>query len=395
LRRVLGWLIDKNEPGSRRRFRIVYSTETQFRLMERPGDPPARWTFNFTEEPDSATVRVRDFVSTEDEIPWHRGLELEVDVVAGDLDEAISSGGQWAETALTLLAAAGRAPATPAEPQVAYEITPDVREREFAQWYTDLPILVGKTPVPRDAFAALFNPLLAGPPGTTDRRLTQRLLLSLSWHRLAMSETDPLTRFLILWLAFEALEPLLRHHYGVADQGFQGLRALADELGEGGSAFITDVLGLRRDLFHTRRVPIDDMKERASECLRRLQRLLVAGWLTLLGRPQSELALFPEQAVVPYPARLIVFATIVQQDETLWDSSRHPHFEGELRPIRVDTGDPRDVGVSFETKLTARNAEGMQLRRMEIRGPEGPSVGTWERFEGVDGLAGSERANSD
>jgi hypothetical protein len=294
LRRVLGWLIDKNEPDSRRRFRIVYSTETQFRLMERPGDPPARWTFNFTEEADSATVRVRDFVSTEDEIPWHRGLELEVDVVAADFDEAIGMGGQWAETALTLLAAAGRAPATPAEPQVAYEITPDVREREFAQWYTDLPILVGKTAVPREAFAALFNPLLVGPPGTTDWRLTQRLLLSLSWHRLAMSETDPLTRFLILWLAFEALTPLLTEHYGVEPEGFQGLRALAAEDREDGSEFISQALGLRRDLFHTRRVPIEGMKERARNYLPRLQRLLVLGWLTILDRDQSELALFPK-----------------------------------------------------------------------------------------------------
>jgi hypothetical protein len=73
-------------------------------------------------------------------------------------------------------------------------------------------------------------------------------MLSLSWHRLGMSETDPLTRFLILWLASEALGPLLREHYHVEGQGFQGLRALAEKLGEGGSAFITAVLGLRRDL---------------------------------------------------------------------------------------------------------------------------------------------------
>jgi hypothetical protein len=180
-----------------RLFRLVCFADTHFRLMERPGDASARWTFNFNEEPP-ATVRVRDVVVTEDEIPWHRGLELEVDLAAADLQEAISSGVRWAETTLTLLAAAGRAPASPAEPHAAYEITPGVREREFAQWYADLPILLGKTPVVQDAFAALFNPILAGPPGTDDWRLTQRLMLSLSWHRLAMSETDSLTRFLIL-----------------------------------------------------------------------------------------------------------------------------------------------------------------------------------------------------
>jgi hypothetical protein len=366
-----------------RLFRFVCFADTHFRLMERPGDAPARWTLNFNEKPP-ATVRARDVVVTEDEIPWHRGLELEVDLAAADLQAAISSGTQWAETALTLLAAAGRAPASPAEPQVAYEITPGVREREFAQWYTDLPILLGKTPVAKDAFAALFNPLLAGPPGTDDWRLTQRLMLSLSWHRLAMSETDPLTRFLVLWLAFEALTPLLTEHYGVDPEGFQGLRSLADEVADDGSDFISQVLGLRRDLFHTRRVSIDGMKERAREFLPRLQDLVVLGWLTILGRPQSELAVFPSAAVVPYPARLIVFATIVQKDEAVWGSGHHPHFEGQLRPARVDTGDPRDVGFTFETKLTVRNAESMQPRRMEIRGPDGPNVGKWEHVQGVE-----------
>jgi hypothetical protein len=369
---------------TRRVFRVVFTAETHFRLMKRPGDAPESWAFNFPEEAQPATVRVRDAVVTEDDVPWHRGLEIQVEVGADELAEAMRSAEQWAESVLTLLAAAGRAPSTSAEMQVAYEVTPNVREREFAQSYRDLPILVGKTPVPQEAVSALFEPLLAGPPGSQDWRLTQRIMLSLSWHRLAMSETDPLTRFLILWLAFEALNPLLSEHYGVEGKGFQGLRALAGEGGEGGSDFVTQVLGLRRDLFHTRRVPIDGMKDRAREYLPRLERLLVLGWLTLLGRPEAELKLFPEEAVVPFPARLIVYATFVQEDEKEWHSDRHPHLEGELRPIRVDTGDSREVGVRFETKLTVRNAEGMKLRRMEIRGPGGPSTGTWDDFEVQD-----------
>jgi hypothetical protein len=99
---------------------------------------------------------------------------------------------------------------------------------------------------------------------------------------------------LILWLAFEALTPLLTEHYGVEPEGFQGLRALAAEDREDGSEFISQALGLRRDLFHTRRVPIEGMKERARNYLPRLQRLLVLGWLTILDRDQSELALFPK-----------------------------------------------------------------------------------------------------
>jgi hypothetical protein len=363
-----------------RLFRIVYTTETQFRLMERAADDPILWRFNFIEDSgEPVTVFVRDLVSKVNDVPWHRGLELQVDVPAADLEAAISSARNWAEAVLTLLSAAGRASASPAEEFVGYEITPGVREREFAQWYRDLPILVGKTPITQDAFGSLFNPLLAGGPGTEDDRLKQRLMLSLSWHRQAMSHTDSLFRFLILWLAFESLTPLLTELYDVDPEGFQGLRALAEETGEGGSDFITQVLGLRRDLFHTRRVPVQGMKDRATEHIPRLQRLLVLGWLKLLGRPHTDLEMFPDEAVVPYPARLIAFARIFQEDASVWGPGHHPHFEGRNTPVRVDTDDPRDVGVTYETNLTVRNAEGMQLGRLEIRGPHGPNVGTWEQ----------------
>ena len=120
------------------------------------------------------------------------------------------------------------------------------------------------------------------------------------------------------------------------------------------------------------------MKERAASYTPRIQRLLVLAWLTLLRRSTEDLALFPDEAVIPHPARLIVFARIIQQDATVWRHGHHPHFNGHIKSVRVDTGDPRDVGVTFEANLTVRNADGMQLTRMEIRGPAGPSVGSWE-----------------
>lgn len=349
--------------------------------MERAADPPASWAFNFTERDTPVAVLARDVVEEVDDVPWHHGLEIQVDLSASDMDSATASGANWAETVLTLLAAGGRASAGRAEPILAYEITPGIQEREFAQWYPDIPILVGKTPVTQDAFGALFNPLLVSGPGPEDDRLAQRTMLSLSWHRLAMGERDNLTRFLILWLALEALNPLLTDVYGVESNGFQGLRALADETGQGGSALISAVLGLRRDLFHTRRVEVQGMKDRAAEYTPSLQNLLVLGWLKVLARSLGELSLFPIEAVIPYPPRLIVFARIVQEDTTVWGPGHHPHFEGRNKPIRVDAGDPRDVGVTFETNLTVRNADAMQLLRMEIRGPAGPNVGKWEKLD--------------
>ena len=122
----------------------------------------------------------------------HR-LQLQVEITADDVLSAADAAKNWAESVLTLLTGAARAPAGPAELEVAYEITPGIREREFAQWYTDVPVLLGKTPVTREAFGALFEPLLVFDPGISDERLSHRMMLSVSWHRLAMAETDRLT----------------------------------------------------------------------------------------------------------------------------------------------------------------------------------------------------------
>ena len=61
------------------------------------------------------------------------------------------------------------------------------------------------------AFGALFNAVFNA-PDPNDRRL-QRTMLSMSWHRLALDEMEPLTRFLLLWFACEAVEPPLRGAY--------------------------------------------------------------------------------------------------------------------------------------------------------------------------------------
>jgi hypothetical protein len=343
--------------------------------MERAGDDPVKWDLNLPRAEGMTRIRIRDRVEVDHDVPWHRGLEIQVEGDASDLDDAIAVMQTDAEAALILLSAAGRAQTGPAEPWVAYEVTDGVSERAFAQWYKDLPIVVGKTPVRAGAFGALFEGLFVDGPGVADERLMWRVLSSLSFHRFAMEETDPLTRFLALWIAFEALTPLLGDHYGVAQGGFGGLRALAnDAIGDGGSEFVSQALGLRRDVFHARRVPADEIKRRAKELVPRLEDLVLHGWLTILNRHEDQ-ENFPAASVIPYPARLVVKAIIHQRDTSPWQGGVHPHFEGHLTPSRVPTGDDRDVGVTYTSNLTVRNADGMQLTRMEIRGPLGPNVG--------------------
>jgi hypothetical protein len=136
------------------------------------------------------------------------------------------------------------------------------------------------------------------------RRVVWRVALSLSWFRQAAHEDDALFRLLKLWMAFEALEPVLRDHCECEESsGFQGLRALAEDAGIGseqcgtGSEFISTVLNLRRRLFHALRVTGDELKATAQSVLEPLEQGLAA---RLGGSPQHRLR-DPARPVGPSP----------------------------------------------------------------------------------------------
>ena len=210
------------------RYTVVLKSASQLRLMDKTVGRPGFWLLN-REAPDHTEVRVRDDVLEEDDIPWHRGVMFEVNCEAPTIDDATKAARGEAEATATLMAAAARAPVGPARPVLAVDVTPGIEDRSFLQWVYGGAIVVGKTVVTPQAFGAFHGSLLeAGSLGTTDQRLLDRALLSLSWYRLALGETDALTRFMHLWLAVEAMEPLLADHFGCDSQGFGGLRALAE-----------------------------------------------------------------------------------------------------------------------------------------------------------------------
>jgi hypothetical protein len=319
--------------------------------MERPGDESATWGFNFT-APDGTRedVSVRDVVRVHKDVPTHDGLEILVELTATSVNSAADRALQIAESVLILLAAAARAPVGSAQLMLTYDITPDVDERAFAQWFPDVPITFGKHPVPRAVFGRLWDDINR----RQDQRFAWRLMLSMSWHRIALDEVDAVRRFLTLWIALEALAPLLADEFDVDPRGFGGLRALAD-VSEAPEELITQALGLRRDLFHARRVTYQDLAARATVATPELEKLLVAGWTRLLA--MDDVAdQFRFASIVPWPTRLVLRATLLHKDQSVWGHGYHPHFDGVVDQRREDIGDPREVRIGLDPKLTLRNA---------------------------------------
>jgi hypothetical protein len=357
------------------RFKVVLKASSQLRLMEKAVGPAGSWLLN-KNEPGEPQVRVLDDVLEENNIPWHRGMMFEVTLSADAIDQAVENARGEAEIAATLMAAAARAPVGPARPVLAVDVTPGLEDREFLQWIYGGPIIVGKTVVTPRAFGAFHDPLLGeGGAVTNNRRLLERVLLSLSWYRFALDETDALTRFLHLWLAVEALEPLLADHFERDSQGFGGLRALAEEHADHpgeGSEGVSAVLGIRRALFHPQRRNIQTLKDSARDHIEFVETLLHHGWGAVLGVHDLDERL-PAGSVTALDAYMLIRATVVHADETF--GGRLPYLVSEIEPYRVNEDDPDYLNWSYRGKLSIRNADLARVHRLEIRGPQGPNVG--------------------
>ncbi len=351
-----------------RKFRVVYIVGTNFRLMETSTGEPATWRMNMEIDGVTSEIEVQDIVRIENEIPTHLGLCVEVVATAPDIDTGVQAAGRLAETIVSLLSAAARASAPPLQPVVAYDITLDVAERPFIQWFQTPDLPRAKTPVPCSAFQLLFEQL----PLLKDERLAQRIRLSIDWHRAALRETDAFFRFINLWTALEAIANPLAQLYLVEIRGWHGLRRLAEDEGYE-AAIVSEVLDVRRHILHDLSVRPADVRPRAQTMTPIIEHLLVAGWVRLLGAPQK-LTDFPKSAMIPYPMQYIVRALLVDEDASRWGSGTHPHFLGELVAKRIPATEPGSVTVTYSLNARPQNFQRWRGEAIALWGPSGPNI---------------------
>jgi hypothetical protein len=319
----------------------------------------------------ATAITVRDVVFVENDVPTHQGLEFEVETEADSVDEAVQLAGRNAETVASLLSAAARAPVEPLDPSLAYDITQARAERVMVQWFDATGYPVGKTPVPSGAFGFLFERFPAA-----EERVAQRLRLSIDWHRAALRATDALFRFVAMWPALESVGNPISEHYSLPAHGWQGLRRLAQDEGHS-SGIISEMLDIRRHLFHDLSVRPADVRPRAAAVLPVMEQLVVAAWVRLLGDP-AQAVQFPTSAVTPHPIKQVIRVLLIDEDASRWGNGIHPHFEGRLVPTRVPPERPGAVTVTFSTELQPRNIENWRPVSVQLWGPSGPNPPTVE-----------------
>lgn len=363
-------------------FRAVFHSDTRVRLRQQATDPAGEWTFRFDAPGNVVRAEgvVRDSVRVDEEgIPWQPGLEVAVEVEAEGVEEAEAVALSVAETALFMLACARRAPVRQAKLHVLYEIGPDVSERVFRQVFWGFPVPTGHATADQDAIVQLWNQLM-----TVSDRIQHRVVVSLSWFRLALEEADPLMRFVRLWLAAEALDPLLRDLYGLKQYeesqpepvekkkppSNPGLRELERRTFGDASEVIRGALKLRWAVFHPQRKTRLQLLAMAKPVNGPLEDLIVAGWRAALGMTEDP---FPETSVGPETMNFILDGLIVDYDVTQLPSGAHPHMVLTSNPHQLQAPTaPGSITVTSKPTFTLVNLPG-ETFRCTAQGLAGPS----------------------
>ena len=354
----------------RRRFRVVFLAVSGVRLHDKPAEPASTWTFPWQIDGEDVQVLVRDRVDSSRGYPQHLGLEVQVELPASDLDQAFQRASSLASMHLELLSTIGRGPCGSPEHVLGYEITPGTEEREFRQVHGPLTFPIGKTPVPNPPFGDFFEAYV----GLRDPSIRYPILMAVQFYAAALREVEPVLRFMLLWLACEAIEDSLRRKLDRKrkDRNW-GLKALAEQQGDSAD-LIDDAYVLRNDIFHVRGgVDVGEIPVRAGSLADRLEPLVAPGVLVLLdlgGRTDQ----LPTQAATAHPVRL-VFSATVRGEPQMWSADSHPHVEVDFNVELININ--KDGSINFKTpaNFRLRNCEQMSPRSIEVRGPFGPNIG--------------------
>ncbi len=370
----------KSMPSADPRYLVAFQVDAGVRFSESAAGPSAAWQLR-VQTPDGAiAVTVFDLFVDGDLGPVHKGLGLEIEVDAANLDEAVEAAGSYAVMASSLLAASARAHVGRPLPVIAFELASGIAKRDMRRWFRELPVLKPKRKADQAAFAAIAEKSLAAPDP-----LAFRLRMSLVLHREAMNEISDVWRFVALWMSAEAIDASLKQHFRAAKialvSGGQhpGLETLAREIGA--AAFIRDASDARNDLLHTNEGDSADVLARAAALIPQLEALIPAAWELLLGL-EGWADRLPSEATTSHDSELIVTIRFVPTVGMTFGPLIHPQLslKAEFGPLESNPdGSVASPMTLHLTKFTG--IEKFDLVSTEFRGPSGPVELTSQGFQ--------------
>lgn len=127
------------------------------------------------------------------------------DVHAADIFEAVAIANNDTEMFLDKLAFAVGAPVYEVQVIKGFDITPDVVDRQYVQFYYDILDKVGSKTIQIKNMDNIILGLLAN--------YSERLHRAIHWYRNSLNEEEPLDRFSYIWIGLETLNSLFKDYY--------------------------------------------------------------------------------------------------------------------------------------------------------------------------------------
>lgn len=142
------------------------------------------------------------------------GLLFRVKQYAESLDDAVKEAASLADGVVSFMTLATGVGIPVVREGLAYDITPNIEDREFIQFFHDLPL---KSPsrreLPPKFFLELMNKIIKNP----DQKTVERMRRAVRWYRMGVLATDVFDKFNCFWIGLECLNPLLQRSFKVSD----------------------------------------------------------------------------------------------------------------------------------------------------------------------------------
>jgi len=304
------------------------------------------------------------------------GLQLTVFLQAENLREAINEAKGLVDgivSFITLVTGVGLD--IPSE-NLAYEITPEVEERDFVQIFHDpFNISISRRKLDHQLLIKMMDHSMK-----LDSKTKQRVARAMRWYRMGVMTPDVFDRFNCFWIGLEALNPLLQRKFSIQDDPIRcpkcghewvttptvsGIRTFVQDYLPKGKELYRKIHGLRIDIMHSRRelkAPHKKAVELAPITAEVLFRAIsyilgLKGWKRITHRDILE----------KVPMRIELEATLVGgEPNSLGPEGKDPFFE----PAHT-VFTPKIIGnkITFKgtSSFTARLNPKVKWRPREVR----------------------------
>jgi hypothetical protein len=305
------------------------------------------------------------------------GLRFRVFLYADNAKNAVDSAKSFVDGLVSFMTlTTGRGMNIPEE-EIAYELTPNVQEREFLQVFHDVPIrLPSRRQVDPQCLIDFIDKQLK-----LKTPFAEHIARAGRWYRLGATVTDVFDQFNCFWIGLEALNPLLQQklsvkddlvvcpeckHKWVATPTVSGIRLFVQAKMKEDKNLYRNIHQLRIDIMHSKK-DLQALQEMASVYVPKTGEVLFRAICFLLGF--NDWATMTHGPILrEFPMKGELHGVLVGGDpNSLGPDGQDPHFEIHHQIKELRLGENEKPSFKGETSFTTHINANVKFQPREIR----------------------------